>query len=335
MRSTSLDRAVQRMRDFMIFDAHLDLAMNQLRGRDITHPASTQPVVDNEIATVGLPDLRQGQVTRICGTIFCQPQTDRHPGYRSIDEAYEQAAQQIGWYQLWISQGELGFADRPGTPQVNLLIEGADCIRKPDDLYWFYEQGVRIVGLAWQATRFAGGTACPGPITPDGQELIRELDQLEMIHDLSHLSEESFWDLLDLASGPVIASHSNCRSIVQNDPNQRHLSDDMIRAIIQKKGVIGINFYDRFLLPADQYGKRRATLRDVVNHIRHICDLAGNPNHVGLGTDMDGGLGREQVPIEIRTSADLTLLYDALTESGFPDAAVRGVLFDNWARVIG
>lgn len=319
----------------MIFDAHLDLAMNQLRGRDITQPASVQPMVENEIATVGLPDLRQGRVTRICGTIFCQPQTDRHPGYRCPQEAYEQAVQQINCYQRWIDQGELGFSDRHGTPRVTLLIEGADCIRTNDDLPWFWDQGVRIVGLAWQATRFAGGTGHPGPITPSGQELVRELDRLGIIHDLSHLSEQSFWDLLDQAEGPVIATHSNCRSIIGDDPNQRHLSDDMIRAIIQKNGVIGINFYDRFLVPCNQYGKRRATLRDVLAHIQHICDLAGNSCHVGLGTDMDGGLGREQVPVEIRSSADLPILDNVLIESGFTTEDVRAILHDNWARVIG
>lgn len=323
------------MKNLMIFDAHLDLAMNQLRGRNITRPASTQPVIDNEIATVGLPDLRQGWVTRVCGTVFCQPQTDRHPGYRSIDEAYEQARNQIGCYNQWLEQGELGSADRPATPQLTLLMEGADCVRTPEDLQWFYDQGVRIVGLAWRATRFAGGTGCPGPLTPAGREIIPELDQLGIIHDLSHLAEESFWDLLSLADGPVLASHSNCRRIVGDDPHQRHLSDDMIQAIIQKKGVIGINFYDRFLLPADQYGKRRATLKDVVAHIRHVCDLAGNCNHVGLGTDMDGGLGREQIPVEIRTSADLPLIYDVLIESGFSAGDVKAILHDNWARVIG
>lgn len=323
------------MKDFMIFDAHLDLAMNQLRGRDITLPACVQPMVEDEIATVGLPDLRQGRVTRICGTIFCQPQTDRHPGYRTIDEAYEQSLQQIGWYKKWTLRGELGFADHPGTPKLTLLIEGADCIRTPEDLNWFHDQGVRIVGLAWRATRFAGGTGSPGPITPDGQEMIREMDRFGIIHDLSHLSEESFWDLLDLTDGPVIASHSNCRSIIGQDPDQRHLSDEMIRAIIQRKGVVGINFYDRFLLPYHQYGKRRADLRDVIAHIQHLCDLAGNSYHVGLGTDMDGGLGREQVPIEIRTSADLPLLYDLLIESGFSDPDARAILYDNWARVIG
>ena len=116
----------------------------------------------------------------------------------------------------------------------------------------------------------------------------RHRRQIGIIHDVSHLAEESFWQLLDISSGPVMASHSNCRAIV---PTDRQLSDEMIGALISRGAVIGINFFDRFLLPPAEIG-RRADLGDVVRHIRHICDLAGNAQHVGLGTDMDGGLGR-------------------------------------------
>src|ERR1019366_6446786 len=123
--------------------------------------------------------------------------------------------------------------------------------------------------------------------------------------------------------GPAIASHSNCRARV---PTDRQLSDEMIKAIVQRGGVIGINFFDKFLLPPDEYGKRRATLADVVWHTRHICDLAGDCAHVGLGTDMDGGLGREQIPREIATSADLPKVADALADGGFAAADVTAIM---------
>jgi membrane dipeptidase len=210
-----------------------------------------------------------------------------------------------------------------------LLMEGADPIRSPDDVRLFHDAGVRIVGLAWKRTRHAGGTGAPGPLTPEGRDLVRVLDEFQMIHDASHLAEESFWNLMDLTSGPVIASHSNCRAIV---PGDRHLSDDMIRAIAERGGVIGINFYDKFLLPPDEHGKRRATLNDVVRHVRHICDLTGSASHVGIGTDMDGGLGREQIPVEIESIADLHKLGDNLTASGFGDNDVSGITGANWSR---
>jgi membrane dipeptidase len=143
------------------------------------------------------------------------------------------------------------------------------------------------------------------------------------------LAEESFWQLLDLSPGPVMASHSNCRAIV---PTDRQLSDDMIRALVRRGGVIGINFFDKFLVPPPEYKTRRATLADVVRHVRHMCDLAGDARHVGIGTDMDGGLGREQIPREILTSADLPRVGEALADAGFSDGDAQDILGGNWLR---
>lgn len=326
----------------MIIDAHLDLAYNVTRGRDIRVPALQQPVAENEIATVGFPDLREGGVEIVFSTIFCQPDTQKHHGYTSPQEAHDQARAQVMQYIQWHEEGQLiqlarAENSRPlhGNPtRAYILLEGAEAIRTLDDARWFYEQGVRLVGLSWQKTRYAGGTATPGPLTAPGRELVKELDALGIVHDASHLAERSFWDLINATDRLIIASHSNCRSIVKLDPNERHLTDAMIRAIIERGGVIGINFYDKFLLPFDQHGKRRATLDDVIAHIRHICDLAGNADHVAIGTDMDGGLGRDQIPQEIVTAADLPKVGDALRRHGFVDADIKKVLSDNWMRVL-
>jgi membrane dipeptidase len=321
----------------MIIDAHLDLAYNAvLRDRDITQPAAMQPVRENEIATVGLPDLRAGGVSIVFATIFCQPRTQKHAGYESPEQAFDQAFRQIAYYQQ-LEREKL--ITRAGTgsasdTSVRILLEGAEAIRNPDDIHWFFERGVRLVGLAWQRTRYAGGTGTPGPLTPAGRELIAGLDQLGIVHDTSHLAERAFWDLCHATDTLLIASHSNCRAIVGRDPSERHLTDAMIRAIIERGGVVGINFFDRFLLPADQYGKRRATLDDVVAHVKHVCDLAGNAQHVGLGTDMDGGLGREQIPREIETASDLNKLGPKLREAGFAEADVALIMSRNWLRVV-
>jgi membrane dipeptidase len=318
-----------------IFDAHLDLAYNALRGRAVHWEARRQAADEEGIPTVGLPDLVAGNVKCICATIFCAPAIDGKPGYATPDEAHEAAARQLGWYERQESEGSLRFVrrgadlkNRSGMRAI-LLLEGADPIRDEADLQRFWEAGLRIVGMAWKRTRYSGGTDNPGPLTPLGIDLVQSLDRLGVIHDASHLAEESFWQLLERTGGPVIASHSNCRAIV---PTDRQLSDEMIRAIAQRGGVIGINFFDKFLLKPAEYGKRRATLADVAVHVRYICNLLGDARHVGLGTDMDGGLGRNEIPIEIETSADLSRVGDALALAGFDDADIAAIMGGNWGR---
>jgi membrane dipeptidase len=322
-----------------IVDAHLDLAYNALRGRQVLRPAREQTADAEGIPSVGLPDLRAGGVGLICATVFCAPASPKDPGYRTADEAHAMGMDQLRWYRAQADAGEFklmmsvndlpkaGSADRKQAVPAIILLEGADPIRHLSDVKLFFDMGVRIVGLAWRRTRFAGGTGTPGPLTPEGVQLVRELDRFGIIHDVSHLAEESFWQLMELSPGKTIASHSNCRSII---PTDRQLTDAMIRAVASRDGVIGINFYDRFLVPPAEHGHRRATLEDVVRHIRHMCDLLGDDDHVGIGTDMDGGLGREQIPVEIETSADLPRVADALAHANFPDHAIRGILGENW-----
>jgi len=318
-----------------IVDAHLDLSYNAVRGRAVQLSANLQKSDEEGIPTVGLPDLRQGGVNLVCATIFCAPSIDGSSGYCSEDEAHAAAIKQLNWYQQQESDGAIRFCRRaddisrvPG-PGAILLLEGADPIRNEADLQEFWDAGLRIVGLAGKQTRFAGGTGAPGPLTLQGIEAVKTFDRFGIIHDTSHLAEASFWQLLQLTQGPVMASHSNCRAIV---PTDRQLSDEMIRAIGARDGIIGINFFDKFLLPPEEYGKRRATLEDVVKHVRHICDLLGNSNQVGLGTDMDGGLGRNEIPVEIETSADLPKVADALIAGEFSVADVSGIMGGNWRR---
>lgn len=322
-----------------IADAHLDLAYNALRGRDVIKPAKEQKPDDESTPSVGLPDLRAGGVGLVCATIFCMPSIGGKPGYRTPEEAHAVGWEQLQWYMKLRGERRIRIVTTPDelpTPgeensrlHTILLLEGADPIYSPADAHVWFQAGVRIVGLAWKGTRYAGGTGAPGPLTSDGVELVKTLDELGMIHDASHLAEESFWQLMDLSTGPVIASHSNCRVIV---PTDRQLSDEMIKAVVARQGVIGINFYAKFLLPPEELGKRRATVQDVVRHVRHIADLAGTCDHIGLGTDMDGGFGAEKIPAEVQTSADLVSVAAALSNAGFSEGDIGKIMGDNWLR---
>ena len=174
----------------------------------------------------------------------------------------------------------------------------------------------------------------PGPLTDAGRELMRELEKSRLILDSSHMSDESFFEALKLFPGTVIASHSNCRTLV---PTDRQLSDEMIRALISRDGVIGAVFYNPFLVNGwAEAGKvkSQATLGHVVQHIRHVCNIAGDARHVAIGSDLDGGFGVESSPADIDTVADLGKLALALSSNGFSDEDVGGVMQRNWMRIL-
>ena len=323
-----------------IVDAHLDLAYNALHGREVLLPAAQQTpgnVAEDGIPSVGLPDLRRGSVGLICATIFCEPDDGKGRGYRTADQANAEARRHIEWYHQQFAAGQMKLvrnaSDLPSAPaqaiSTLILMEGADPLRNEADVEWFHQLGVRIVGLAWKRTRHAGGTGAPGALTDEGRRMVRLLDQFGIIHDASHLAEESFWNLMELTNRPVMASHSNCRSF---NPTDRQLSDDMIHAITQRGGVVGINFYDKFLVPPEEFRKRKANLHDILRHMKHICEIAGDAAHVAIGTDMDGGFGREEIPHEIPSAGELPRLADFLGNHGFAAHEVAGIMGGNWLR---
>jgi len=323
-----------------IVDAHLDLAYNALHGREVLLPANLQTpgnVAEDGIPSVGLPDLRRGSVGLVCATIFCEPDNGKGRGYQTADQAHAEAKRHIDWYHQQFAAGEMKLvrraAELPSAPSKEIatiiLMEGADPLRSEEDVKYFFDAGVRIVGLAWKRTRHAGGTGAPGPLTDEGRRTVRILDRLGIIHDASHLAEESFWNLMELTNRPVMASHSNCRTF---NPTDRQLSDDMIHAIVERGGVIGINFYDKFLVPPEEFRKRKANLNDLLRHMKHICEIAGSAAHVAIGTDMDGGFGRDEIPREIPSAGELPRLAEFLGNHGFNAQEVAGIMGGNWLR---
>ncbi|HEY1012288.1 MAG TPA: membrane dipeptidase, partial [Herpetosiphonaceae bacterium] len=192
--------------------------------------------------------------------------------------------------------------------------------------------GLRWLGPAWGATRYAGGTGAPGPLTAHGVELLGEMDRLGVALDVSHLAEDSFWQAMRSFKGPVASSHANCRALV---PGDRHLSDEMIRAIIDRDGVVGLVLYNKFINGDWDGDKQSVTLRDLVRHVERVCELAGDTRHVALGSDFDGGFGLEGIPAELTRWGDLRLIGGALAQQGWSDRDIANLLGGSWRRWLG
>lgn len=318
-------------------DGHLDLAYAVVGGRDIRHESA-----DPSAACVSLPALREAGVEIALATIFTEPGVfgeDAPHGYPSsddVDAAEVAGLHQLQTYEHLAAEGELAIVktaadlDAPSAlPKVVLLMEGADPIRSPEHVPTWFDRGLRIVGLTWAAgTRFAGGNSTGDPLTPLGVELIRALDAAGIIHDASHLSDAAFDGLMGFAKGRVIASHSNCRSLLE--PKQRHLRDDQIKAIADRNGIVGVNLYSAFLARG-----RRATVDDCIAHIEHIVEMMGHRRGVALGSDMDGGFPPTDLPEGLDHPAKLTVLAEALRSRGWSDTEIEGFAYGNWRRFLG
>jgi len=219
---------------------------------------------------------------------------------------------------------------------VVIAMEGADPITSPDELALWHERGLRLLGLAhYGASSYAHGTGAVGGLRGQARALLRAMEELGIILDLTHLADEAFWECLDVYQGPVHASHCNCRALV---PGQRQLADEQIKAIIERDGVIGVALDMWMLQPGWVQGiafnEKIKTLEAVVDHIDHICQLAGNAEHVAIGSDLDGGFGIEQTPLGLDTIADLQKIPGLLAARGYAADDVARIMHGNWLRML-
>jgi membrane dipeptidase len=334
----------------MYIDGHLDLAYNVLAaGRDLTLPLNDLRTQGHPEALVTLPELVQGGVRIVFGTIFVRPATSvpmssrggslGGRAYETPEEARALGLEQLELYERWEDAGHIRIIrskrdlepyqkQTEGTPLgLVVLMEGADPLVTPDDLGAWTARGLRLLGPAWQRTRYSGGTKAPGPLTELGQELMHALRQEGVVLDVSHLAEESFWGALETGPDHVIASHSNARTFL---PTDRHLSDEMIRALGKKNGVIGLVIANAFL-NAESNGdtpKTDTTLQHVTRHAEHIASLIGW-DKVAVGTDWDGGFGANDIPAELGRAADFGKLGEAV-----PKDARAGFLGETWLKFL-
>jgi membrane dipeptidase len=212
-----------------------------------------------------------------------------------------------------------------------LSMEGSPSILSPGQIPEWYQAGLRILGPShYGISPYSHGTGSEGGLLADGPALLREMDKVGMILDVTHLADQSFWEALEVYQGPVLASHHNCRALV---PADRQLADEQIKALIKRGAVIGAAFDAWMLTPGWVIGATQpdnCTLENVVDHIDHICQLAGNARHCGMGTDLDGGFGKEQTPKDLDTIADLPKVAEILARRGYSQSDIDGIMYKNW-----
>ncbi len=346
----------------LIVDAHLDLAMNALEwNRDLTRPIEEIRARERELAdkpdrgkgTVSFPEMRRGRVGLCVATLIARYVAPDNPlsGWHSQDQAWAQTQGQLAWYRAMEERGELvaiadvdaldthlkGWAGDPAPADASigyiLSLEGADSIRTPQHLERAYAQGLRAIGPAHYGPGvYAQGTNARGGMGPGGHELLREMERLNVILDATHLCDDSFRDALDHFRGPIWASHSNSRTLVAHN---RQFSDDHLRELIARGAVIGAAFDAWMLVPNWVRGSSTpasagVTLESVLDHIDHVCQIAGNARHCMIGSDLDGAFGREQCPADVATIADLARIPDLLRHRGYSGEDVRGIMHGNF-----
>jgi membrane dipeptidase len=214
-------------------------------------------------------------------------------------------------------------------------IEGAEAI-KPDlsNLQGFYARGLRSLGLVWSRPNiFGAGVPFRFPsspdtgrgLTPEGEALVNECNRLNILVDLSHLTERGFWDVAKISNAPLVASHSNVHAI---SAHSRNLLDEQLRAIGKSGGMVGLNFATGFLRPDGQW--IRETEADVmIRHLEHMVALCGE-DCVGLGSDFDGA----RIPSFIKDASGLPALVAAMVEAGFGAELIAKITHRNWLRVL-
>ncbi len=356
----------------LIIDSHQDLAYNMLTwARDYTRSVeeTRRLEVGTDVPTlngdciVGWPEYQSGQVAAVFATLFATPARKKEAydkvWYADVETAHRLYRDQINVYRrlvdvhpdkfrLVASTKELdsviGDWSKPaqngsGHP-VGLiyLMEGADGIRSPKELSEWYDMGLRLIGLAWAGTRYCGGTSEPGALTPEGRELIAAMADYNFVLDLSHMDEAAATESLDRYEGPVMATHSNCAALMKGADTNRHLPDHVIEGLIERDGVIGLIPLNSFLKVGwlRKNGSRReeVPLDVLIAHIDHICQIAGNSLHAGIGSDFDGGFGLQSIPPELDSIADLQKISAGLKARGYNEADVENILGGNWLRFL-
>jgi len=356
----------------LIIDSHQDIAWNMLTyKRDYTRSvtetrrleANTLIPERNGESLLGWDEYQRGQIAVIFATLFAAPGRKKELWdsiwYPDSDTAHRLYRDQILLYRKLADSNPDKFRLIASTKELDAVIEhwskplqndkyhpvgliylmeGADGIRSPHELAEWWEMGLRLIGLAWAGTRYCGGTNEPGPLTAEGRKLLSAMQDYNFILDLSHMDEAAAIESLDRYEGPIMTTHANCAALMPGSDSNRHISDRVIRGLIERGGVHGVLPLNSFLKVG--WDRRRGSRREEVpldvfiEHIDHICQLAGNADHAAIGSDFDGGFGVQSVPPELDSIADLQKISAKLIERGYSESDAEKILDGNWLRFL-
>jgi membrane dipeptidase len=348
----------------LIVDGHEDLAMGALaEGRNYLTSARQIRADEaaagyenpNGVCMLGLQDWLAARVAIVVATVATIPRAQANPGelsYATIEGAHQQGLAHVDLYRRWAASSphvELVY-DRTGLDRVLdswvgerpaserkvglvLLMEGADPIRDAAEVPFWAEQGVRLIGPAWRSNRYTPDSDEGGPLTAPGRQLLVEMSTARVGLDITHMSEQASLEVLDRFEGVVLASHAHSRRTVATP---RLLSDRVIKAIVDRDGIVGVMPLNWALREGWQVsnGKAAVTLEAVADAIDTVCQVAGDAAHTGLGTDFDGGQGSECAPAELDTIADLPKLASTLRGRGYSEDDIAGIMGQNWISLL-
>jgi membrane dipeptidase len=347
-------------------DAHLDLSMNAMEwNRDLrlsvseirTKEKGMTDKPDRAKGTVSFPELRKGNIGLVVATQIARYVEADSPlvGWNSPEQAWAQTQAQLAWYKTMEECGELTQIHDIETLEKHLVIwnnespnehkaigyilslEGADSLIDIRYVERAYQYGLRAIGPAhYGKGRYAQGTDATGGMGQKGIELLKEMERLNIILDTTHLCDDSFWEAMDNFSGAVWASHNLCRSLVNHN---RQFSDEQLKELIARDAVIGGALDAWMMVPNWQRGvstpkMMNCSLEVLIDHLDHICQLAGNSLHIGIGSDLDGAFGIEQSPYDLNTIQDLQIIPSLLVKRGYSPQDIENIMHGNWLRFL-
>lgn len=344
----------------LIFDAHLDLAMNgvdwnrdlRMDLEDIRVQEKVYGLTDlgRQTGTVSFPELKKAQVHVGVATLIARQELAiNHPLGMTTPEAcyamchahlaYYRAMEKAGWVKMLRTKKELAghvndISIKPAKAPFGFILsmECADAVLDPDNIHEWHANGLRAIGIThYGANRYGGGTRCEVGLAADALPLLENIQKLGMALDMTHLSDKAFWQVADRFDGRVLASHQNARKFCDW---QRQFSDEQLKYVIERDGVIGVAFDAIMLQPGWVRGvtKPQVTIERAVENIDHVCQLAGNCKHSGIGSDLDGGYGYEQTPADLQSIVDLQKIPELLDKRGYKPADVEAIMHGNWLR---